>query len=210
MDGWMDGWTDGDSHTERRSRALCSSPGSHTFSCDAGLSLRPIPARTQSSVRTERSLSCSCCSFALHSIGSRYPRVAPAAAAHTAPCLTLILFSSLYRHAAAVQGRISGAAALRPGRGWRPAGWSAVRVRGSTVVHFGQLRAAVARLRGMCVGMASVGQRHIEGAGGAGGIKARAMGVGLPIRTFKIIAHAIYHLIDGTTRTSSQQHDVSV
>lgn len=83
-------------------------------------------------------------------------------------------------------------------------------MRGSTVVHFGQLRAAVARLRVMCVGMASVGQRHTEGAGGAGGVKARAMGVGLPIRTFKIIAHAIYHSIDGTTRTSSRQHDVSV
>ena len=70
MDGWMDRWTDGDSHTERRSRAFCSSPGSHAFSFDAGLSLRPIPARTQSSGRTERSLSFSCCSLALHSIGS--------------------------------------------------------------------------------------------------------------------------------------------
>ena len=49
--------------------------------------------------------------------GPRYPRVASAAAAaHTAPCLTLILFSSLYRHAAAVQGRISGAAALPTGQ----------------------------------------------------------------------------------------------
>ena len=57
-----------------------------------------------------------------------------------------------------------------------------------------------------------MGQRRSEGAGGAraGGVKARAMGVGLPIRTFKIIARAIYHFIDGTARICSRQHDVSV
>lgn len=155
----MDGWMDGDSTTEHRSRAFCSPPHSHVFSCDEG-SRRPIQPKSSK----EQEVAERVCMFAFTQLPRSSPECSCGCGAYRTatlrPFLSLILFLWLYRHGASVQGRISVLLPPAGEEGGSPECEALSARRGICEVRSDQLRAAVAPLREMCVGMATQGHRH--------------------------------------------------
>lgn len=147
---------DGDSTTEHRSRAFCSPPHSHVFSCDED-SRRPIQPKSSK----EREVDERVC---LHSPSSPDPpRSVVVDAVLTGP-LRCALFSVSFSFSdfTDTEPRSRGASlCCFPPREKRVEARSVKRSPpAEESVKSDQLRAAVAPLREMCVGMATQGHRH--------------------------------------------------
>lgn len=170
---------DGDSKTEHRSGALCSSPNSHAFSSDEG-SHRPIMVLKKIKKilgnKKKQKPSVSLCWIPVNSWVVN-------AMLHCAFSQSHSLYLTL-----PTPNRCPGAhLSALPEQRVETRVWS--RVRECRVFHFGQVGEAVARLREMCVGMATVGLRHRGGGwwGGGGSVRFKAgrMKTKLPVYLFK-------------------------
>lgn len=141
---------DGDSNTERHSRAFCSSPSSHVFS-SVGVSRRPPFYRNPPKKQT-----------CLYVAFSEVPLFLRSCSATLRPFSVSFSLSDFTDADPLSRGASLACSSPRAQDG-NP-GVRGVCARGRiSVVHFHQLRVAVAPLREMCVGMATLGQRHRRG-----------------------------------------------
>lgn len=175
---------DGDSETEHRSGAFCSSPNSHAFSSDEG-SHRPIVVPKNSS---EKKTKLNKTNRALLDVG-----FSPVRAMLTLRPFSVSFSLSDFTHTELLWSRGASLGCWSPhtSRRWKPGNEVVSARAGIRVFHFGQVGEAVARLREMCVGMAIVGQTHRGGGWwGSGGLlrfKADRRGTTVPVYIFKKI-----------------------
>lgn len=149
---------DGDSETEHRSGAFCSSHNSHAFSSDEG-SHRPIVVSKKSSEKTNKQTKTKT-NRALLNVG-----FSPVRAMLTLRPFSVSFSLSDFTHTELLWSRGASLSCWSPhtSRRWKPGNEVVSARAGIRVFHFGQVGEAVARLGEMCVGMAIVGQTHREG-----------------------------------------------
>lgn len=160
---------DGDSETEHRSGAFCSSPNSHAFSSDKG-SHRPIVVPKNSSEKTNKTKTENKpkkTNRALLNLG-----FSPVRAMLTLRPFSVSFSLSDFTHTELLWSRGASLGCWLPhtSRWWKPGTEVASARAGIRVFHFGRVGEAVACLREMCVGMAIVGQTHRGGGGGVVGV----------------------------------------